>query len=137
MGQRDRARHLRRSQTDAEKRLWSKLRGHQLLGLQFRRQQPIGPFIVDFVCFAVALIVELDGGQHGEMAASLRDFERTKWLESRGYRVLRFWNNDVLLNTNGVVQTIELALRRCGVPPTPTLPRKGGGASGGEGAVDA
>jgi very-short-patch-repair endonuclease len=86
------ARFLRRNETDTEKRLWYRLRRQQLNGFRFRRQHPIGPFIVDFVCLSEKLIVELDGGQHAEQITA--DSERTAWLEGRGYRVLRFWNND-------------------------------------------
>jgi very-short-patch-repair endonuclease len=98
------ARRLRASPTDAEVRLWSRLRGKQVGGLRFRRQQPMGPYVVDFFCPLVRLIVEVDGGQHGEDNA--RDAVRTAWLERRGYRVMRFWNNDVLANTEDVLATI-------------------------------
>src|SRR5271154_6471755 len=94
-----RARALRQAPTEAETRLWSRLRNRQLDGFRFRRQQPIGAFIVDFFCPAAALIIEVDGGQHDDHAAS--DEARTRWLEARSYRVLRFWNNDVLANTDG------------------------------------
>src|SRR5581483_1370190 len=94
-----RARQLRKSMTDAERRLWSKLRGQQLAGLKFRRQAPIGPYIVDFVCLERKLVVEVDGGQH---ARDGTDDRRTAWLEREGYRVIRFWNNDILRNTEGV-----------------------------------
>jgi len=76
----------------------------------FRRQQPIGPYIVDFASFERKLIVEIDGGQHNEKEAREKDEERTAWLEQRGYRVLRFWNNDVLMNTAGVLERIRKAL---------------------------
>ena len=102
-----RAQRLRREMTDAERKLWSALRNRQLEGAKFRRQQPIGPFIADFVCQERRLIVEADGGQHAE-----REFDgsRTAFLESKGYRVLRFWNNDILKNLDGVAQTIAAAL---------------------------
>ncbi len=104
-----RARQLRSQQTNAEKRLWNQLRRNQLDGYHFRRQKPVGPFVADFACSARHLIVEVDGGQHaGRLAADTR---RTAYLESEGYRVLRFWNNDVLINTEGVVETIRVALR--------------------------
>jgi very-short-patch-repair endonuclease len=99
----ERARKLRRDATDAEIRLWSALRDRRLRGYRFRRQHPIGDFIVDFVCTRHHLIVEADGGQH---AADEGDRRRTAWLESEGWRVLRFWNNDALANTDGVVETI-------------------------------
>jgi len=94
--------------TDAEKRLWSALRDRRLVGYKFRRQRPIGPFIVDFACVERKLIVEADGGQH---AGSERDEQRTARLERRGWRVLRFWNNDILANPSGVVETILRALK--------------------------
>lgn len=98
------ARQLRSNLTDAERRLWQTLRRRQLAGVKFRRQQPIGDFIVDFVCFECRLIVEVDGGQHVEQ--SHYDDVRTRWLEDRGYRVLRFWNNDVLADSDAVAQVI-------------------------------
>jgi very-short-patch-repair endonuclease len=101
---RQRARELRSKLTDAEQRLWQALRRRQVAGVKFRRQQPIGDFIVDFVCFERRLIVEVDGGQHAEQVSY--DEQRTQWLEARGYRVLRFWNNDVLADTEGVAQAI-------------------------------
>ncbi|HXP32343.1 MAG TPA: DUF559 domain-containing protein [Stellaceae bacterium] len=103
-----RARELRKSPTEAEARLWWRLRQKHLDGFRFRRQQPIGPYIVDFFCSAARLIIEVDGGQHAE---SEKDDTRTNWLEARGYRVLRFWNNDVLSNTEGALITILKALR--------------------------
>jgi len=99
----ERARELRQEATDAERRLWSALRDRRLRGYRFRRQHPIGPFIVDFACTRHRLIVEADGGQHADNEADRR---RTAWLESEGWRALRFWNNDVLANTEGVVETI-------------------------------
>ena len=98
------ARELRNNLTDAEQRLWEKLKRRQVAAVKFRRQQPIGPFIVDFVCFECQVIVEVDGGQHAEQV--LYDEQRSCWLEAQGYRVLRFWNNDVLSNTEAVAQTI-------------------------------
>ena len=102
------ARELRKNLTDAEARLWARLRRQQLDGFRFRRQHPIGPYIVDFFCPAAKLIIEVDGGQHA--TDQQRDDRRTHWLEVRGYRVIRFWNNDVLGNTEGVLQTIQQAL---------------------------
>jgi len=101
------ARTLRRNSTDAELRLWSRLRGRQLHGARFRRQQPIGPYIVDFYCAEANLIIEVDGGQHADDGPA-----RTQWLEHKGYRVVRFWNNDVLANTDGVMEFIASVLRR-------------------------
>src|SRR5262245_14765911 len=105
-----RARELRGKLTDAEQRLWQKLRRRQVGGVKFRRQQPIGEFIVDFVCFERRVIVEVDGGQHAEQRKY--DEQRTRWLESKGYRVLRFWNNDVLAHTDAVAQALLDALER-------------------------
>lgn len=98
------ARQLRKNPTDAERRLWRQLKQRQIGNVKFRRQQPIGPFIVDFVCFERRLIIEVDGGQHAEHVSY--DQHRTRWLETQGYRVLRFWNNDVLANTAIVAQAI-------------------------------
>ena len=118
-----RARRLRRNPTDAERKLWSLLRRRQLAGHRFRKQVPLGPYIVDFACLAKKLVVEVDGGQHSTRVA--RDRTRSDWLEARGYRVLRFWNNDVLTNPDGVLQTIQLALSS-GTPPHPNPPPRGG-----------
>ena len=103
------ARKLRRQQTDVETKLWMRLRDRQLCGAKFRRQHPVGPYIADFCCVERALVVELDGGQHAEQAAA--DRARTDFLESRGYCVLRFWNNDVLTNLAGVVERIGDVLK--------------------------
>src|SRR5262245_27816914 len=100
------ARRLRRNATIAEQRLWYKLRSRSLGGMKFVRQEPIGPYIVDFVCRELRLIVEVDGGQHND---SQRDTIRDQWLREHGYRVLRFWNNDVLQNTDGVLEAIAEA----------------------------
>jgi very-short-patch-repair endonuclease len=102
-----RAKRLRRDMTDAERKLWSALRGSRLDGAKFRRQQPIGPFVADFVCQQHRLIVEADGGQH---SGSATDQRRTVFLESKGYRVLRFWNNDILSNLDGVAEVIATPL---------------------------
>ena len=101
------ARRLRRNLTDAERKLWLYLRQKQLNGFHFRKQCPIGPYIADFACLQAKLIVELDGGQHADSAA---DAVRDEWFNLRGYRTLRFWNNDVLQNTEGVIITITEAL---------------------------
>ncbi|MFQ5785837.1 MAG: endonuclease domain-containing protein [Alphaproteobacteria bacterium] len=102
------ARHMRKNPTHAERRLWERLRSRQLAGCQFRRQAPIGRYVVDFVCFARRLVVEVDGGQHAVDATA--DAKRPKWLDGEGFEVLRFWNNDVLGNTDGVVEAIHNAL---------------------------
>ena len=101
------ARKLRANMTDAERRLWSALRDRRLQQFKFRRQHPLGPFIVDFACIEHRLVIEADGGQHVDNA---EDAKRTAVLESRGWRVLRFWNNDILTNTEGVQLAILEAL---------------------------
>jgi very-short-patch-repair endonuclease len=122
------AKLLRTNMTDAEKRLWYLLRGHRLKGIKFKRQAPIGRYIVDFVCFQSNLMIEVDGGPHADNDADLR---RRRWLEDQGFRVLRFWNNEVLSNTDAVLEAILSAIdieRRNpspvtplrGVPPSPT-----------------
>ena len=99
-----RARQLRREQTDAERLLWSRVRDRRLLGLKFRRQYPVGPYLADFCCIEQRLIVELDGGQHVEQV--LRDAARTAVLARYGYRVLRFWDHEVLMATEAVLERI-------------------------------
>ena len=108
------ARNLRTLPTDAEATMWRQLRAHRFAGHKFKRQQPLGEYIVDFVCFEAKLIVEVDGGQHNESAA---DGVRDAWLQSRGYRVFRFWNNDVLGNLDGVLTRLLEALT-----PSPSVP---------------
>jgi very-short-patch-repair endonuclease len=103
-----RARELRKNMTEAEKRLWYLMRRHNLEGKLFKRQVPIDDYIVDFACLSANLVIEVDGGQHNSQIA--RDEARTRYLERRGFRVIRFWNNDVLGNTEGVLQTIVQAL---------------------------
>jgi very-short-patch-repair endonuclease len=115
---RDRARQLRRNQTDAERELWARLRSRQLFGFKFRRQYPIGSFITDFCCFEQHLVVELDGGQHAEQTEA--DQRRSDLLTRHGYRVLRFWDNDVMQNMNGVLQRITEALSSSNVNLTPS-----------------
>lgn len=117
------AKSLRRGMTDAERKLWLELRSHRLLGYKFKRQQPIGPYIVDFVCFAARLIVELDGGQHLDSAS---DAKRDAWLIENDFRVLRFWNDQVLKQTETVLETILGAVAK--VPPLPNpSPARGEG----------
>ncbi len=103
-------RHLRSNPTDAERHLWYRLRLRQLAGFKFRRQRPIGPYVCDFVCLEASLVIELDGSQHVMQAAY--DEARDRFLRERGYRVLRFWNHDVLARTESVIETIFEALRR-------------------------
>ncbi len=104
-----RARELRRDQTQTERVLWRHLREARLAGYVFRRQYPIGPYVLDFFCFKHALAIELDGGQHAEPVR--RDAERTAWLESHGVRVIRVWDNEVLQNIEGVTEAIWVALQ--------------------------
>ena len=101
------ARQLRQLSTDAERRLWSALRDRRLSRFKFRRQYPIGFYIVDFACTRYKLVIEIDGGQHMDSSADAR---RTAWLQGQGWKVIRFWNNDVLTNTNGVIENILRAL---------------------------
>ncbi|MDO5653714.1 MAG: DUF559 domain-containing protein [Brachymonas sp.] len=108
------AKTLRQNMTDAEQRLWHHLRAHRLNGEKFRRQQQIGSYIVDFVHFGARLIVEADGGQHNE---NPEDVVRDAWLIGQGFHVLRFWNHDILSNTDAVLNAVWLAVR--GSPPTP------------------
>jgi very-short-patch-repair endonuclease len=108
--------------TDAEVRLWLRLRGEQLEGHRLRRQVPMGPYVADLACLKARLVVEVDGGQHAEEAD--RDQRRTDWLAARGFRVLRFWNTDVLQNPDGVVESIREALTE-----TPSLPSPQGGGT--------
>jgi adenine-specific DNA-methyltransferase len=105
---RDRARQLRKEQTPAEARLWRQLRDRQFTGFKFRRQRVIGPYIADFVCLEQYLIIELDGGQHQEQRAY--DERRTLFLETEGFRVLRFWNHQVLGESQAVLGAIHQAL---------------------------
>jgi very-short-patch-repair endonuclease len=113
----DLSRNLRRRETDSEHLLWLSLRNRRLDGFKFRRQQAIGGYIVDFVCQETRLIIELDGGQHAVNAE--QDTIRTNYLIERGYRVLRFWNNDVLSNTTGVLESILRELRTPHPNPLP------------------
>ena len=118
------ARRLRREATDAERRLWSRLRNRQIGGFKFKRQETIGRFIADFACMECRLIVEADGGQHGEEA----DRERTAYLDQLGWKIMRFWNNDILQNTDGVLEAILAACKeRKGKPSPCPLPHAGEG----------
>jgi very-short-patch-repair endonuclease len=104
----DNARSLRRTMTDAEQKLWYHLRAHRFMGRKFKRQKPIGRYVVDFICLEEKLIIELDGGQHAESVAY--DQERDAWLRSEGYTVLRFWNNELMNETESVLERIRLAI---------------------------
>ena len=108
------AQELRHNLTEAEKQLWYILRARSM-GVKFRRQVVIGRYVVDFVCFDKKLVIEVDGGQHNQ---NQKDLKRDEWLKSQGFDVLRFWNNDVLGNLDGVFEVLEARLNS----PTPTLP---------------
>ena len=110
------ARALRQSPTAAEQLLWRHLRNRQLAGAKFRRQHPLGPYILDFVCLAQGLVVEVDGGQHADLQAQAYDRQRSAWLQQQGLQVLRFWNHDVMQQTHEVLAQLLQAL-------TPALSR--------------
>ncbi|GGY16557.1 hypothetical protein GCM10008098_04830 [Rhodanobacter panaciterrae] len=120
MDQKPFAKHLRQNMTDAEHLLWRHLRAHRLLDQKFRRQQPIGPYIVDFVHFGARLIVEADGGQHND---SDGDSVRDAWLEKQGFSVLRFWNHEILQNTEAVLEAILNAVVDTNPSPPAPLPQ--------------
>ena len=104
------ARRLRQNSTDSEAMLWRHLQRFEARGSHFRRQAPIGNFVVDFACLAARLVIEVDGSQHAEGDGPARDQKRTQWLEGEGYRVIRFWNNDISRNIKGVLDVIQEAL---------------------------
>jgi BirA family biotin operon repressor/biotin-[acetyl-CoA-carboxylase] ligase len=118
--QRQTARRLRREMTDAERKLWSVLRVRRFRGTAFRRQAPLGPYIADFVCHRLKLVIEVDGGQH---SGSEHDACRDQWLAREGYRVLRFWNNEVLGNLEGVLDRIGREI--AAAPPLQLSPTRG------------
>ena len=115
---------MRSRPTDAEQRLWSLLRAHRFSGYKFKRQLPIGHHMVDFACLAARLIVETDGGQHGHKA----DVRRNAYLKAQGFRILRFWNNDILANEEGVAECILDALHTLSPTPLPQGERGYAGA---------
>ena len=119
------ARALRANATDAEQALWRHLRANQMLGCKFRRQHPIGPYIADFACVARHVVIELDGGQHAEEQGMAHDAVRTQHLQSQGWRVLRFWNHEVLTELAAVLQVIAQALHED--PHPHPLPHAGEG----------
>jgi very-short-patch-repair endonuclease len=133
-----RQRQLRRNATDAENRLWYVLRNRGLGGWKFVRQSPVGPYIADFACREAALIVELDGGQHAD---NTRDERRTAYLNAQGYGVLRFWNNEVLQNRDGVRWAIQSTIEGSPSPDLrfapATLSPRGRGTRGARGAMGA
>lgn len=115
------AKRMRREPTEAEAKLWSMLRAGRLGGLKFKRQEQLGDYIVDFVCFGSRLIIEADGSQHAENAS---DAARDAWMQAQGFRVIRFWNNDILENPEGVASVILDAAQ----PPLPNpSPARGEG----------
>ena len=120
------ARMLRKRSPNAEKLLWHHLRGKQLEGYKLRRQQPIGPYIVDFVNFEKRIVIELDGGQHAIKKGS--DKNRDAWLKAEGFKVLRFWNNDIFENLEGILEVIRKRL----LSPSPGPSHQGRGDAGEE-----
>ena len=127
-----RARRLRNRSTDAERLLWSKLRDRRMMDCKFRRQFPVGRYVVDFVCWEHSLIIELDGGHH--QAQQDYDRVRTEWLQSRGFVVLRYWDNDVLTELDSVLESISEVLRKrmatSSPSPQPSPPGEGVVGSG-------
>lgn len=119
---RDRARRLRRDQTEAERKLWARLRARQLCGVKFRRQHPIDRFVADFCCLEHRLVVELDGGHHAEQVET--DQRRSALLARRGYRVLRFWDNEVMEDRDAVLERIAAVLSDPHLNPLPGRERK-------------
>jgi very-short-patch-repair endonuclease len=129
------ARRLRRDSTDVELRPWQRLRNKQL-GIDFRRQHPAGPYVLDFYCPALCLAIELDGGQHAQPSHAQRDATRTRWLAERNVTLLRYWNSDVTQNLSGVLEDIAIKVAELqSARTTPTrrwradLPLSGGGDS--------
>jgi len=120
-----RARVLRQHLTDAERRLWYHLQNRQLGGWKFRRQHPVGPFIVDFICLEKKVVIEVDGGQHAENEEL--DTQRSAYLKEMGYHILRFWNNEVLQETEAVLTTIFASLEDAPPHPSPLPPMGGEG----------
>jgi very-short-patch-repair endonuclease len=119
--------------TDAETKLWHALRRDQINGLNFRRQHPAGPYTLDFYCPRLRLGIELDGGQHAEDRRAA-DERRSRWLETKGIQIIRFWNNDVLANTRGVLEEIERVAEKRAQMITPSLPLPLSGGGNGESA---
>ncbi len=118
-------RALRNNMSDAERALWDLLRFRQISGLKFRRQHPFSDYILDFVCLENKLVIEVDGGQHGRQAGY--DESRTQELKAAGFRVLRFWNNEVLNETESVREKIWSVVQELRPHPPPSLPLEGGG----------
>jgi len=117
------ARQLRKRMTVAEKNLWLMLRQRRLRGYHFRKQAPLGQYIVDFICHEAKIIIEIDGGQHNEDRVIIEDQKRTRWLNEQGYIVQRFWNNEIIGQLDAVLNVIlELCNKRC--PPILSFPHK-------------
>ncbi len=117
------AKQLRHQMTESETRLWRHLRAHRMAGGKFKRQQPIGPYVVDFVHFGARLIVEADGGQHN---GAPRDSRRDAWLRAQGFKVMRFWNNEIMINLEGVLASVMAELAKFPLSPGPS-PARGEG----------
>ncbi|MDE0146573.1 MAG: endonuclease domain-containing protein [Nitrospira sp.] len=115
------AQELRQHSTDAEQALWKHLRNRQLAGYKFRRQVPLGKYIADFVCFERKIVIEVDGGHHQEQA--LYDTDRTTWLESQGFQVLRFWNHEILAEAEAVQEALLVALQQSSPSPDSPSPQ--------------
>ncbi len=124
----ERARDLRKTMTVPERKLWRALSDRKVSGFRFRRQHPIGLFIADFVCLERQLVVEVDGSQHTENDQIEHDTRRTEWLQAEGYRVIRFWSNDVMQSIDGVVQSILEAATNA----SPSCRRRASGTTRGE-----
>jgi very-short-patch-repair endonuclease len=107
------ARNLRKEQTEQEKIMWSILRNRKFYGLRFKRQVPLGSYIVDFCCNEKKIVIEIDGGQHNEPSNISYDKQRTEFLETEGYKVIRFWNNDVSNNLEGIYQKLQKEIIDC------------------------
>jgi very-short-patch-repair endonuclease len=127
---RGRAKALRQDMTDAERIVWHAVRAHRLNGAAFRRQAPIGPYVVDFVCHSAKLVIEVDGGQHFEPRQIAHDRRRRGYLAAQGYRVLRFTNLHVIKNRPGVLETIAAAIGNAAFPLPDPPPQAGEGAEG-------
>jgi very-short-patch-repair endonuclease len=124
---RERAKQLRSNTTEPEQALWRALKNIPVYGSHFRRQVPIGPYVAEFACLKARLTIELDDGHHSQDDVAIKDEHRTRWLESEGYRVVRFWNAELTENMNGVLDTIYAALygspqSEAAALPTPPRP---------------
>ncbi|HEV8003134.1 MAG TPA: endonuclease domain-containing protein [Planctomycetaceae bacterium] len=123
---RDRARQLRRFPTEAEAFLWRHLRGRAFHGLKFRRQLKLGQYIVDFVCLEKRLIIEVDGGQHNEETQRQYDEVRDRWLRMQGFRILRYWNNEVFDEWEAIAEAVWKVAKEDPSPPAPLPPGERG-----------